>query len=91
MRYYLGSCEYKWSHTAAHGNAHMENIWVRRELGEELYQEISEKAYTLVLLHSGGIVEDLFCRCDIYVDIDNEREGFLFGIKFAKAKRIERV
>lgn len=91
MRYYLGTCEYKWSHTAAQGNEHMENIWVRREIGEDLYNEISQKNYTLVLLHSNGIVEDIFCRCDIYVDIKNERQALLFGIKHTKAKRIEKT
>ena len=35
MRFYLSQCEYKWTH-ARNPNKTMENIWVRRELGEEL-------------------------------------------------------
>ena len=90
MRYLLGSCEYKWSHTAEQGNERMEQIWVRRELGEDLYKEINENDYTLVLLKSDGFVADTYCRCDIYVDIDDDNEGLLFGIKYGK-QRIERA
>ena len=32
-RFYLSQCEYKWTHAYTH----MEQIWVRKELGEELY------------------------------------------------------
>jgi len=88
MRYFLGQCEYKWSHTAEQGNERMEQIWIRRELGEELYREINEEDYKLVLLRSNGIVENIYCRCDIYVDIDNADKALLFEIKYGK-QRIE--
>lgn len=88
MRYYLGQCEYKWSHTAEQGNERMEQIWIRRELGEELYREINVEDYKLVLLRSNGIVEDVYCRCDIYVDIDSADKALLFEIKYGK-QRIE--
>jgi len=68
----------------------MEQIWVRRELGEDLYREINEKGYTLVLRKSDGFVAETYCRCDIYVDIEDENEGLLFGIKYSK-QRIERA
>ena len=90
MRYYLGQCEYKWSHTAEQGNERMEQIWIRRELGEELYREINQKDYNLVLYRSNGVVPELYCRCDIFVDIHNEDQALLFEIKYGK-QRIERV
>lgn len=90
MRYYLGQCEYKWSHTAEQGNERMEQIWIRRELGEELYKEINQKDYDLVLYRSNGVVPELYCRCDIFVDIDNDDQALLFEIKYGK-QRIERV
>ena len=90
MRYYLGQCEYKWSHTAEQGNERMEQIWIRRELGEELYKEINQKDYNLVLYRSNGVVPELYCRCDIFVDIDNDDQALLFEIKYGK-QRIERV
>ena len=90
MRYFLGQCEYKWSHTAEQGNERMEQIWIRKELGEELYKEINVEDYRLVLLRSNGIVPDRYCRCDIFVDIDNEDKALLFEIKHG-AKRIERI
>lgn len=90
MRYYLGQCEYKWSHTAEHGNKDMEDLWIRMELGEELFKEINQKDYKLVLQRSNGIVPDIYCRCDIFVDIDNKDSALLFEIKHGK-QRIERV
>ena len=90
MRYYLGQCQYKWSHTAEQGNERMEQIWIRRELGEELYKEINQKDYNLVLYRSNGVVPELYCRCDIFVDIDNDDQALLFEIKYGK-QRIERV
>ena len=90
MRYYLGQCEYKWSHTAEQGNERMEQIWIRRELGEELYKEINQKDYDLVLYRSNGVVPELYCRCDIFLDIDNDDQALLFEIKYGK-QRIERV
>jgi len=32
----------------------------------------------------------LYCRCDIFVDIDNDDQALLFEIKYGK-QRIERV
>jgi hypothetical protein len=38
MKYYLGTCEYKWTHK----NHAMEQIWIRRELGDDLYRTVEE-------------------------------------------------
>ena len=90
MRYYLGQCEYKWSHTAEQGNERMEQLWIRRELGEELFKEINQQDYKLILHRSNGVVPDVYCRCDIFVDIDNKDQALLFEIKHGK-QRIEQV
>ena len=31
MRYFLGQCEYKWTHS----DSRMEQIWIQRELGDD--------------------------------------------------------
>ena len=36
MKYYLGQCEYKWTHK----DLRMEQIWIQRELGDELYKTV---------------------------------------------------
>ena len=51
MRFFLSQCEYKWTH-ARNPDKTMENIWVRRELGEELLKYIATKGYDLALIRS---------------------------------------
>ena len=50
MRFFLAQCEYKWSHA----RKSMEDLWVRRELGEELSKYIATKGYDLVLVRSNS-------------------------------------
>ena len=79
MRYYLGSCEYKWSHA----RTDMEQLWIRREIGDELYKEIESNGWQWALLRSNSqsLPEDVYCRCDIYVDTDDSRAATLFALK----------
>ena len=88
MRFFLTQCEYKWSH--AHNR--METLWVRRELGDELSKYIVKQGYKLVLIRSKSqsLPEDLYCRCDIYVDIPNNKESTLFALKYSKALPLKR-
>ena len=83
MRYYLGTCEYKWTH--AHTS--MEQIWVRRELGDELYRTIESNNWKWTLLRSDSqsLPADIYCRCDVYVDIDNTKHATLFALKYTEA------
>ena len=78
-RYYLSSCEYKWTH--AHSD--MEHIWVRRELGEELFAQCNQPGYELDYIRSNSqtLPEDAFCRCDVYVDITDQKQAVLFALK----------
>lgn len=79
MRYYLGTCEYKWTHA----RSSMEQIWIRRELGDELYTTVESNGWEWVLLRSNSqtLPGDVYCRCDIYVDVDDGAAGTLFALK----------
>lgn len=80
MRYYVGQCDFKWSHKGLKA----EQLWVRREVGEALYKEVELREWTWKLVHSQSQTADRFCRCDIYVDIDDPDSKYatLFPIKF---------
>ncbi len=89
MRYYLGTCEYKWTHK----NQAMEQIWIRRELGDDLYRTVEENNWEWVLLRSSStsLPGDLYCRCDIYVDIDDSKNATLFALKYSQARSVEKI
>ena len=86
MRYYLGTCEYKWSHS----KTDMEQIWVRRELGDELFRtvESNDWEWTLIRSNSTHLPGDTYCRCDIYADSHDDKLDTQFVLKFPKAKPI---
>ena len=83
MRYYLGQCEYKWTHA----NTDMENRWIRLELGDDLYRTVEENNWEWRLLRSSStsLPGDVYCRRDRYVDVDNNRQGTLFSLKYSDA------
>lgn len=89
MRYYLGTCEYKWTH--AHTD--MEHIWIRRELGDELYKTVEENNWEWKLLRSDSqtLPRDVYCRCDIYVQTSNSKQATLFALKYPQAIRTHKV
>ena len=76
----------KWSH-----EDQMEQLWIRRELGDDLFKEIQEHHYTVVILRSKSqsLPGDTYKRCDIYVDIEDDRHATLFALKFSKARKVE--
>ncbi len=88
MRFFLAQCEYKWSHA----RKSMEDLWVRRELGEELSKYIATKGYDLVLIRSNSqtMPADIYCRCDIYIDIPDDKQATLFALKYNKALPLKR-
>lgn len=83
MRYYLGMLEYKWSHV----ETRMEDLWVRRKLGDELYRTVEENNWTWQFIRSGSqtLPEDTFCRCDIYVESNDDKLDSHFLLKFPQA------
>lgn len=86
MRYYLGSCEMKWTHTDR-----MEQMWISRELGDELFAEIQQDWYNVIILRSNSqsLPGDIYKRCDVYVDIEDENRAMLFALKFSKTQKVE--
>jgi len=88
-RFYLSQCEFKWTHV----NERMEMIWVQRELGDELFKQCNQPGYDLVLHHSNSqaLPGDVYCRCDIYVDIHEERTATWFVLKYPQARRVEKL
>ena len=87
MRYYLGNCEYKWTHK----NTQMEIIWVRREIGEDIFKtvESNDWKWTFLRSESQTMPSDLYCRCDIYVDLPSSKEATLFVLKYPRARLVE--
>jgi len=81
-RFYLGQCEYKWSH-AKH---RMEDIWVRRELGDELFLQCNQPGFEIVYTRSNSqtLPGDMYCRCDIYVDVEDSKQATLFAIQYSE-------
>ena len=86
MRYYLGQCEYKWSHKGTQ----MEQLWVRRHVGEELFKtvESNDWKWTLIRSRSSTLPDDIYCRCDIYVESNNNKLDTYFVLKFPQVKAI---
>jgi hypothetical protein len=87
MRYYLGTCEYKWSHK----DTHMERMWVMREVGTDLFKTVESNNWEWTLLRSDSqsLPGDVYLRCDIYVDIPDSKQATYFVLKYPKAKYIE--
>lgn len=88
MRYYLGSCEYKWTHA----KTHMESMWIMRELGQDLYKLVEENNWDWKLIRSNSqsLPGDIYCRCDVYVEIPNTKQGTLFVLKYPHAIPLEK-
>jgi len=83
MRYYLDQCEFKWTHAGTK----MEHIWVQRQLGDELFKQCNQEGFNLVYIHSNSatLPNDMYCRCDIYVDINDSHRSTLFALANQKA------
>ena len=87
-RFYLSQCEYKWTHAYTH----MEHIWVRKELGEELFHLCNTHGFDLVYLRTASqkLPGDIYLRNDIYVDVEKSN-CTMFVLKFPKVKLMEKV
>ena len=89
MRYYLGSCEYKWKHA----ETDLEPIWIQREIGHELYKTVESNDWELKLIRSNSqtLPSDIYCRCDIYVEVLNSKQATLFVLKYPQARPVEKI
>lgn len=84
MRYYIGSLDFKWSHVGTS----MEEIWVRRELGDELYKQCNQDGFNLHYDHTDSLTlpNDMYCTCEVSVDVPDSNEGLLFQLQYPHVK-----
>ena len=89
MRYFLGQCEYKWTHS----DSRMEQIWIQRELGDELYKTVESNNWEWKLQRSNSqtMPGDIYCRCDIYAEVPDSKQATLFTLKFSKVRKVELI
>ena len=89
MRYYIGSCEYKWTHA----KTDIEQLWVQREVGTELFKTVEENDWKWTWLRSNSqtLPSDTYCRCDIYVDVPSSKQATMFVLKYPQAVPVEKV
>ena len=89
MKYFLGQCEYKWTHA----NSRMEQIWIQRELGDGLYKTVESNNWGWKLQRSNSqtMPGDVYCRCDIYVEIPSSKQATHFVLKYPQAKQMEKM
>jgi len=71
----------------------MEKIWVRRELGEELFKTVEENCWCWVLMRSNSITlpSDIYCRTLVYVDTNDDKLDTHFTLKFPQAQVIKHI
>ena len=88
-RFYLGQCEYKWTHA----HRQIEMLWIRRELGDELFKTIESNNWTWKLQRSNSqtMPGDIYCRCDIYAEVPDSKQATLFTLKFSKVRKVELI
>ena len=89
MKYFLGQCEYKWTHA----NSRMEQIWIQRELGDGLYKTVESNNWEWKLQRSNSqtMPGDIYCRCDIYVEVPDSKQATLFALKFSNIRKVELI
>lgn len=78
MRYWLGQCEYKWTHA----RSRMEDMWIQRELGTDVYKLCLQPGFELRYTRSNSqtLPGDVYCRCDIYLDVPDTSTGTHFKL-----------
>ena len=89
VRYYLGHCEYKWTHA----DSRIEHVWVCRELGDELFEQCSQDGFNLHYITSPSVnlPGDMYCTCKIYVEIDEGKDHTMFALKYSHLAEAERI
>jgi len=81
MKHYVGSCEYKWTHVGTR----MEQMWIQRAVGEELYTDVEKNNWSWALKQTGAasVPSDIYCHCEIFVELPNIKQSTLFLIKYS--------
>jgi hypothetical protein len=89
MRYHLGQIEYKWTHAGTD----MEQLWIQRELGDELFNTVEDNRWKWILLRSNStsLPSDIYCRTLIQVESNDDKLDTHFILKFPQAKPLEKT
>jgi hypothetical protein len=68
-------------------------MWIRRELGEEIFKtiELNGWQYKLKHINSRFLPEDTYCECKIFVDLPDSPETTHFLIKHPNVVRMEKI
>jgi hypothetical protein len=71
----------------------MEQIWIQRELGDELYKTVESNNWEWKLQRSNSqtMPGDIYCRCDIYAEVPDSKQATLFTLKFSKVRKVELI
>jgi len=86
MRYYLGQCDYKWTHA----RTKMEQLWIERKVTSEVFKEVEHAGWDWVLHRSKSpIAGDIYCRCDIFVETDDTKYATFWALKYPNFTRIQ--
>ena len=81
MEYYIGYIECK-----LHHNDRMEDIWIRRELGESLWFTLNQPWCTVVKKQRvpQALPADVYKRIDIYAEIEDSAWDSYFALAYPK-------
>lgn len=71
----------------------MEPMWIMREIGEDLFKIVESNNWNWVWLRSNSqtLPGDIYCRCDVYVEIPDTKQGTLFALKYPQAIAVEKL
>jgi len=58
-------------------------MWVQREIGTDLFKQCNQPGFELVYIRSNSqtLPEDIYCRCDVYVDVEDSKQALLFALQ----------
>jgi hypothetical protein len=64
----------------------MENMWIMRELGQDLWKQCNQEGFKLKYVRNNSQIlpGDIYCSCDIYVDVSDHKAGIMFAIKYSE-------
>ena len=64
-----------------------------REIGDELYKTVESNNWEWVLQRSNSqtLPSDIYCRCDVYVEVPDSKQATMFVLKYPKVKQVEKV
>ena len=71
MRQLVCTLEYKWSHQ----DTAMEQLWIRREIGDRKFRELQKYPYTVEHEPSKTLPADVYCEARVWVTVPDDAQG----------------